>query len=171
MSTIEPRRKLLATYPGKEFYARMILDEFCPGGLLAEVEDFEHRGLLLLFCYSRHMNGKTSTTYIGLHKIAQQLGYTGNGHDLKRQRQFAYDLGFLTKVGTKGRADQVCLSVPERLVSKYTDVNGKGYEDISDWVTGEVIPSWDTTAPAGPTGQGRMIDPFVNHIWCPPPQR
>jgi hypothetical protein len=152
---IKPRRRLKGDYEARVFYSRIIWEELKPGGLISDViversggKDLGHRVPLLLHGYLRHMNGRSTTTFVSLKQLSQDMGYSGGGHDLRKCRDLLMKVGFLTKIGTRSRTDELTLCVPEELVGKYANANGEGYEDITLYVEAETLTQNDLTGHA-----------------------
>ncbi|GAB2704173.1 hypothetical protein [Kitasatospora kifunensis] len=140
----EPRYALKATYDVKEAWSRLLLDEFGPGGWIAETApDFNREHLLWALSLLRHVNGRTGEVFIGDKALAQGLGYTGNSHPGTSARRTLKRLGLLHPTGRgKGRAEVVRLSAPACLV------NSEKYETLRESVIGD-LESPLIPAPAG----------------------
>lgn len=114
-------RPVMATYDVKDFITKMMMDEFGPGGWIAENygDDFHREHLIWALFILRSVNGRTGITYRGDKDIAQNLGYTGNNHPGKKTRDLLKKMGFFIESGrTRGRVKELKLSVPDALLDK-----------------------------------------------------
>ncbi|MEV5984694.1 hypothetical protein AB0L85_06670 [Streptomyces sp. NPDC052051] len=132
--TATPRRLLKATYDVKETWSRLLIDEFGPGGYLAEnAQDFGREHLLWALTLCRHVNGRTGEVFISNSKIAERLGYNGNNHPGTATVRMLTKLGLMTENGKKGRAKRLRLSAPVELLAQ------DKYELLLESVVGETI--------------------------------
>ncbi|WP_405916270.1 hypothetical protein [Streptomyces sp. NBC_00728] len=116
-------RAVKATYDVKELVSRMLIDEFGPGGWIAENfgDQFNREHLLWTLVLIRSVNGRTGCTYRGDKDIAQSLGYTGNNHPGTETRKLLKKMGFFIETGRKsGRVKELRLSVPSALLGSET---------------------------------------------------
>ncbi|MEU2583161.1 hypothetical protein ABZ612_09400 [Streptomyces avermitilis] len=116
-------RAVKATYDVKELVSRMLIDEFGPGGWIAENygDQFNREHLLWTLVLIRSVNGRTGCTHRGDKDIAQSLGYTGNNHPGTETRKLLKKMGFFIETGQKkGRVKELRLSVPSALLDSET---------------------------------------------------
>ncbi|RLV08467.1 hypothetical protein CTZ27_06605 [Streptomyces griseocarneus] len=117
---LHPRRFLTATHDVKEEWSRALIDEFGPGGLIAEqAPKFQRQHLLWALVLLRHVNGRDGMTFIGDTKVAELLGYNTKDVPGKLTRDTLTRLGFFTQQGKQGRAARLRLSFPVALEDKY----------------------------------------------------
>lgn len=167
----KPRRRIKTNYAARVFYQRVIWDEMTPGGFISDViiertggRDLGLRIPLLLCGYLRHMNGRTGTTFVSLAKLAQDMGYSGNGHDLTKCRNLLVKSGFLTKTKGRGNGAEYALSIPVDLVEKYDGSNGEEYEDITDHLEPEVYEGDIPTTSHSPQQGAPITDPWAGTL-------
>lgn len=129
---VNPRRFLAATHDVKEAWSRALIDEFGPGGLIAEqAPDFQREHLLWALVQLRHVNGRDGMTFIGDAKIAELLGYNTKDTPGKKTRDILTRLGFFTQQGKQGRAARLRLSFPVALEGKYESLADAGIGDVA----------------------------------------
>ncbi|MFI1181915.1 hypothetical protein ACH4UT_20510 [Streptomyces sp. NPDC020799] len=106
---IYPRRFLAATHDVKETWSRALIDEFGPGGLIAEqAPRFQRQHLLWALVLLRHVNGRDGMTFIGDTKVAELLGYNTKDVPGKQAREILTRLGFFTQQGKQGGVPHGC---------------------------------------------------------------
>ncbi|MFI1798877.1 hypothetical protein ACH427_16235 [Streptomyces sp. NPDC020379] len=136
-NTVYPRRFLVATHDVKEAWSRALINEFGPGGLIAEqAPKFQRQHLLWALVLLRHVNGRDGMTFIGDAKVAELLGYNTKDVPGKQARDTLTRLVFFTQQGKQGRAARLRLSFPVALEGKY--------EGLEDAVIGETLTTADT---------------------------
>ncbi|MFJ8308388.1 MULTISPECIES: hypothetical protein [unclassified Streptomyces] len=149
--TVHPRRFLKATYDVKEAWSRALIDEFGPGGLIAEqAPKFQREHLLWALVQLRHVNGRDGMTYIGDMKISEGLGYNTKDLPGKQTRDTLTALGFFTQQGTNGRAARLRLSHPVALEGRYPS--------LDDSTVGDVVTVADTKPSKPRTPKNEMGD-------------
>ena len=110
---VTPRIALKATHDVKEHWSRMLVDEFGPGGWIAEcAPEFGREHLLWSLTLLRHVNGRTGLSEIGNAAVAEKLGYTGNNHPGPATVRELVRLGLFTGNGKRGRARKLRLCAP-----------------------------------------------------------
>ncbi|MDE3722479.1 hypothetical protein PWG71_13880 [Nocardiopsis sp. N85] len=137
---IQTRRLLDRAYADAVIlWQRMVFQEFKkPRGLL-NGEDCTRNALHLSTAISWHINGRTNLSQVGITRISQDLGFSGNGHNLYGQLDILLESGVLTQRGKKGRAPRLALSVPCVLVDELAGTKNDGFRALTDSLALEIV--------------------------------
>ncbi|MEU9191866.1 hypothetical protein [Streptomyces hundungensis] len=148
----EPRWLLKPTYDVKEFWSRILLDEFAAGGWIATTAPkFQREHLLWALSLVRHVNGRTGETFISNAELAEKLGYAGNNHPGPEAVEVLTRMGFFTANGKRGRARVLKLSVPEYLITR------NEYSNLVESTMGELILGTTYIKPTPPGGTKKEV--------------
>ncbi|WP_160050889.1 hypothetical protein [Nocardiopsis sp. FR4] len=136
----QPRRILDRAYADAVIlWQRMVFQEFKkPRGLL-NGEACMRNALHVSTAVSWHINGRTNLSQVGITRIAQDLGFSGNGHNLYEQLDILLESGVLTQRGKKGRAPRLALSVPCVLVNDLAGTKNDGFRALTGSLAPEVV--------------------------------
>ncbi|WP_143831983.1 hypothetical protein [Nocardiopsis sp. CNR-923] len=137
---VQPRRILEIAYADAVvLWQRMVFKEFKKTRGLLNGEDCTRNALHLSTAISWYINGRSNLSQVGVTRIAQDLGFSGNGHNLYGQLDILLESGVLTQRGKKGRAPRLALSVPCVLVDELAGTKNDGFRALTESLAPEVV--------------------------------
>ncbi|MFI5760201.1 hypothetical protein ACIA8F_04585 [Streptomyces sp. NPDC051563] len=101
----------------KWLYLEMIREQRTEGDL-----PIGRNGMEYVIGILTHLNRSNGKTFVADSTISKQAGYRGNSHEFREVRKVMMECGFLHVWGTKSRAYEVSLLVPERLHEEYDEL-------------------------------------------------